>query len=420
MSTTLSTADAVLKEDYKGFGDLLNQKFFILSQVEKNTDDVQGRRAIHAVHVSRNSGVGARAEGGTLPTAGNQGYTDTLVPVRYNYGTIKLSGPVIAAMASDRGSFVRAVSSEMDGLEKDAHRDVNRQIWGTSDGVIATCGTTSSATTIVLAATTTPTQIRQLWADGGGKVDIGTVANPVAVAADRSVTAYDPVNLTIDISGAAVSTTASTHKVLKAGAGGASTNSGTFGDGQSELTGLQTIVSNAGVLHGVDPATYPIWEAYVSSNSGTNRAASETLVTTAIQETNIASGGNTQVLVGSAGVSRAVANLMTSIRRNVDRVDLKAGYSGIAWSTPLEGMTGVSSPAILWDRDCPENRLYGLDFESLVEYVMTDWHWEDTDGSILNRDPNNTDSFLAYFKKYAELACVARNKNFVIQDITQG
>lgn len=419
MPATLSTANAVLKEDYKGFGDLINQKFFILSQVDKDSDNVQGRRAIHAVHVSRNSGVGARAEGGTLPTAGQQGYQDTYVPMRYNYGSIKLSGPVISAMSSDRGSFVRAVSSEMDGLELDLRRDVNRQIWGTSDGVIATCGTTNTSTTVQLAATTTATQMRQLWADGGSVVDIGTVASPTSVASARTVTAYDPANLTITISGAAISTTNNTTKVLRAGAGGATSNSGTFGDGQSELTGLQTIVNDSGTLHGIDSSSYPIWKAYVDSNSGTNRAVSETLVNKGIQEINIASGGNIKAIVGSPGVSRAIANLMTSIRRNVDRVDLKAGYSGIAWTTPLEGMSGASQPAVLWDRDCPGNAAYLLDFDALVNYVQEDWGWADLDGSVLSRDPNGTDAWLAFYRRYHEMACNNRNKLGVIKDLTE-
>lgn len=416
---TLTTADKVLKDDYKDLREQINQKFFILSQIERNTEDVVGRRALHAIHTTRNSGVGARADGGALPTAGNQGYSDTYVPVRYNYGRIQLTGPVIRAMASDRGSFVRALRSEMDGLDKDLRRDVNRQVWGRSDGVIATCGTTSSSTTVQLATTTTPTQMRQLWADGGMVVDIGTVADPVAVATGRTVTGYNASALTITISGAAVSTTNGTHFVFRTGNGGVSDNSGVPNDGQKELTGLQTIVDSSGYLHGITAASVPVWAAYESSNSGTNRALSETLVNTAIQETNIASGGSVKALVGSPGVSRSAANLMTSIRRNNDTVELKAGYSGIRWSTPLEGMDSATPIALTWDRDAPGNALYGLDFDSLVQYEMSDWDWMDQDGAVLSR-VSGYDAYEAVYFKYHELACKQRNANFKIADITEG
>ncbi len=419
MSLSFSTATAVLKEDYKDLAEQINQSFFILSQIEKNTDDVVGRRAYHAVHVSRNSGVGARGDGGTLPTAGNQGYTNALVPMRFNYGRIQISGTVIHAMSQDRGSFVRAVRSEMDGLSKDLKRDINRQLWGTSNGVIATCGTTSSSTTVtVLAASATATRMRQLWADGGMVVDIGTVADPDSVAAGRTVTAYDAAAGTITISGAAVSTTSGTHFIFRASAGGASSGSGDVGDGQFELTGLQTIVDSAGVVHGIDPSTYPVWAAGEDSNSGTNRSVSENLINKAIQDRNIESGGNIDLLVGSAGVSRAVANLMQSLRRNIDNVDLKGGYKGIQWSTPLEGMMQSTPTAIVWDRDCPANSLYGLASDSLVEYLLADWDWMQEDGNVLSR-VSNQHAYEATYYKLHELAVKQRNANFKIVDLTE-
>lgn len=418
MSLTFSTAEAVLKEDYKSLKEQINQSFFILAQIDKNTDDVVGRRAYHALHVSRNSGVGARGDGGTLPTAGRQGYTNALVPMRFNYGRIEISGPVIAAMSKDRGSFVRAVRSEMTGISKDLKRDVNRQVWGTSDGVIAACGTTSSSVTIQLATTTTAAQMRQLWADGGSRVDIGTVADPVAIASGRLVTAYDISAKTITIDGATVSTTGS-HRVYRSGAGGVTDNSGDVGDGQLELTGLQDIISNTGTLHGVNPATYPSWKALVKDNGGSgNRSVSETLINTAIQDASIESDEQVKLLISNAGVSRAIAALMQSMKRNIDNVELKGGYKGIRWSAPMEGMDDSGDIALRWDRDCPANALYGISPESLVQYEMSDWDWMQEDGAILSRVSNKHAYEATYFKLH-ELACYRRNANFVITELTE-
>src|SRR5213596_2734850 len=114
---TLTTADSALKEDYQpAIREQLNNKVFILSQIEKNSKDVEGRRAVLSLHTSRNSGVGARAELGTLPTAGNQGYVEERVGMRFNYGRLQVSGPVIRGMKSNAGSFTRAVDSETKGL----------------------------------------------------------------------------------------------------------------------------------------------------------------------------------------------------------------------------------------------------------------------------------------------------------------
>lgn len=418
-SLTYTTAAAVLKEDYKEpLREQINQSHFILTQIEKNTEDVVGLRAKLALHVKRSTGIGSRAEGDDLPTAGQQGYANTLVPLRFHYGRIQISGPIIKAMSKDRGAFTQAVKSETDGIKKDLMRDVNRQCWGTSNGVIVACGTTSASTTVVLAATATDTQIRQAYADGGMLADIGTVADPdLRTATPVTVTGFSLSAKTLTVSAAV--TTATTDFVFRWDNGGASDGSGSPGgaDGQRELTGLQNIIDDDSVLFTLDPATQPTWAATVDSNSGTLRPVSENLVTRAIQNAEIASGSQIDLLVGSAGVSRAVANLMQSMRRNIDTVELKAGYSGIRWSAPGEGMGKTKPTALVWDRDAPENHLFGISTDDLVEFVGSDWDWMDDDGAILNRVPNK-DAYEATLYKYNELATSQRNAFFDIRDLT--
>lgn len=419
MAASLSTVDAILKDDYKDFLDNLNEANFILSQVETRKDTVQGRIARHAVHLGRSSGVGARAENGTLPTAGNQAYATVPVPVRYVYGRIQLSGPTIRQAVSDRGAFIDALDAEMEGIKRDAMKDVNRQLWGTSNGVIAQCGTTSNSTTVVLAASTGSTALRQLFFDGGMVVDIGTVAAPTTVASARTVTSVDETNKTIAISGAAV-TTSSSHFVFRSGAGGASNNSGQPGDGQVELTGLQTIVDDTAVLHTINPSTQPKWKSYVNANGGTNRSITETLITGSIMKTLTNSGKKPSLLVSAEGVNLAVSNLLLSLKRNMEQTNLKGGYAGIQFYSPSVSGKGDESPTVLYaDFDCPNNRLYGINPEVLVFHQVGDgFQFMDLDGAVMNRKPD-LDAYEATLYMYGELACKQRNAHFVIKDITE-
>mgnify|MGYP001384185854 CR=1 FL=1 len=58
MALSLSTADAALKEDYlPPLREQLNNANVLDAIVSKNTQDVEGRRAVLSLHVSRNSGV---------------------------------------------------------------------------------------------------------------------------------------------------------------------------------------------------------------------------------------------------------------------------------------------------------------------------------------------------------------------------
>ena len=419
MPATLSTVDAILKDDYKEYLDNLNEANFILSQVETRKDTVQGRIARHAVHLGRSSGVGARAEGGTLPTAANQSYATVPVPVRYVYGRIQLSGPTIKQAVTDRGAFIDALDAEMEGIKKDAMKDVNRQLWGTSNGVIAQCGTTTTSATVVLASTTGSTALRQLFFDGGMVVDIGTVASPTTVASARTITSVDETNKTIAISGAAVTTSAS-HFVFRSGAGGASSNTGQPGDGQIELTGLQTIVDDTAVLHTINPSSQPKWKSYVNSNSGTNRSITETLITGSIMKTLTNSGKKPSLLVSAEGVNLAISNLLLSLKRNMEQTQLKGGYAGIQFYSPSVSGKGDEAPTALYaDFDCPNNRLYGINPEVLTYHQVGDgFQFMDLDGAVMNRKPD-VDAYEATLYAYGELACRQRNAHFVIKDITE-
>jgi hypothetical protein len=405
---TLSTANEALKEDYQPVvRDQINQAIMLLMQVEKNTRDVEGKRAVLSLHVKRSSGIGARQEGGTLPTAGNQTYAEERVPLKYNYGRIQVSGPVIRAMKSDRGSFVRAVQSETQGVTNDLKRDVNRQVWGDASGKIATCGTTTAATTVVLASTTTQAQLRQL--EVGQTIDIGTTADVGAVATGRTINSVDFANKTIDISGAAV-TTSSSHFIYRAGlvASGSSANG-------VEMNGIQSIVKASGTLFNIDPSTYPVWKSYVDS-AVSNRSVSENLFASVMHNVRINSGEDPNLIVASDGVYRAYANLLTALKRFPNTLDLKGGFKALDMSAGTTG--GGTDVGFTWDRDAPGNKAWFLNTAHLTEYVASDWEFMDDDGAVLSRVAN-IDAYEATLFRDAELATDRRNAHGLCSELTE-
>ena len=84
MTATTSTLDAALKEYYlPPAREQLNNENMMLAQIERSTQHVEGRRAVLSLHVSRNTGIGARGEGEALPTAGSQGFAAQRVGLAY-------------------------------------------------------------------------------------------------------------------------------------------------------------------------------------------------------------------------------------------------------------------------------------------------------------------------------------------------
>lgn len=404
MALTLSTADSALKEDYQpAIREQLNNTVMFLQQIERNSKDVEGRRAVLSLHVGRNAGVGARADGGALPTAGQQAYAEERVPLRFNYGRIQISGPTIRAMKSDKGSFTRAVDSETKGMSNDLRRDVNRQLFGTSDGVIAATGVTAASTTVVLNTTTAPaTAVQRRQLEVGMFIDIGAVATPTSVASNRQILSV--TTTTITISGAAV-TTATTDRIFRAGSGGSGAN-------QKELTGIQTIVDDTGTLFNVDPTVNPTWVAVDNGNGGVNRTPTENLFAQVMHAVSIAGGADVNLWVTSDGVHRAYANNLTSLKRFPNTLDLKGGYKALSMTA------GGGELGLIWDRDAPANTAFALNTEHLTQHEMSDWEWMDEDGAVLSR-VSGVDAYEAVMFKYHELTTDKRNAHGVLRDLSE-
>ena len=404
MALNLSEASAALKEFYLPvIREQLSNANVLSAIIEKRKDRIEGKRAVLSLHVSRNSGVGARAENGTLPVAGNQGYAEERVPVRYEYATIQISGPTIAAMKSDKGSFTRAVESESKGAVRDVKQEVNRQRFGTSNGVIATCGVTSASTTVVLATASGANQLRQLSV--GSVVDIGTVASPTSVASARTIVSINTSAKTMVISGAVV-TTAITDFIFRSGAGGS-------GSSQKEITGLQTIVAGSGTLFNVDPSTHPVWVATTNSNSGTARSATDSLFEAVIDDIEIASGEHPNLIVTSHGVRRAYGDGLKAQKRFSNTTELKGGFKAVTVETPSGEI------ALTADRDAPSGKAFVLNTAHLNDDVMEDWSFDDQDGTVLLRVPN-TDAFSGTLKAYFEQTTDQRNTHGIISDLIGG
>lgn len=403
MPTTLSSADAALKEDYlPGIRSTLNDAFPFLNQIEKNSIDTEGRRAVLSLNTGHNQGVGPRAEGGTLPDAGQESYAEERVPLRYNYGRMQISGPVIAAMKSDKGSFVRAVDSASKGTITSLKKEVNHQLFNDGTGRIATCGVTTASATLVLAAATTDTEMRAFYVNM--KVDIGTLAAPTGAASGVTVTAVQFAARTLTLSSAV--TTAATDFVFRQGAGGT-------GATQKALTGVKAIISDTGTLFNVDPAVNPSWKSTVLANGGTPRAATETLFAKFMDEVAIASGmGVGNLMISNFGVARNYAAPLTSQKRFNDTVELSGGWSGLK----INGSSG--STTLVPDKDCTEGLAYSINTEHMFQHESSDWDFMDQDGAILSRVPN-VHAYEATLFKIHELTTDHRAAHGVLKDLSQ-
>jgi|GEM_PF-1585648 len=403
MPATLVTATNIAKEVYlPQLVGQLNREIIGLRRVEKSSDgvssDTGGKYVRFPIRVSRNPGLGYRAEGGALPTGGNQGYASVQVGLKYGYGMLLLSGQSMRLLKTNAQAFASVMQDEMDGLKSDVGKDTARIFYADGTGALATLSSASQAT----ANTSAVNDIQYL--EVGQIIDIVSTGGTVRGSA-RTITSITPTTTpagTFVYSGADITTDVSTDLVVR---------TGDFAGTVLEPNGLSSIVKATGALYNVDPATQPVWASQVDSNAGTARALSESLMIRMVDNIRRAGGQRPTVIFASLGVRRAYFNLLTQQRRYTDTKEFAGGFTGLAFSC------GTEIP-VVDDPDAPTGKMWFVNEPSLTEFREEDWTWDDTDGSMWSRVAG-FDQYEARLYKYWEIGVKQRNANGLLTDVTE-
>jgi len=403
--------NAVLKEFYlPRLTSTINEKRVLMSRLERDTSktDVSGRHARLPVNIRPSQAIGARADadgGPSLPTPQSQTYVELIIGYAHNYGTVRVTHPVIQASRNDRGSFIRAIGSEMDGIRRDLRNDVNRQLFGDGSGVLAANTAVDDGSGV-------------LTVSAGHKLKIGMVIEAFTEKTGGSQHDGDMTVSAVNTSGTAVTVTGASTNIAD--------NDYLFRKGNrgNEMMGLLGIVDDgtyASTLQGIVRGTYPEWNSTVLSNSGTARGISEDLLDNSLLQSEENSESEISLMITSSTQWRKIGQMMTPDRRYSTNMELPGGFTAISWA-------GVP---IVWDRDCPRygqvshdanavdtDFLFGLDESQLALYQLADWDFDDTDGNVLHRrqDVAAYDATLFY---YGQLGTVDASKHFVIRDLSR-
>ena len=334
---TLTTADAILKNVYRGLPvELLNQETYLIDKVEKtnanNLGTFDGRQLVIALHTGRNRGRGIAADGGTLATAGAQSYLNAFVPIHYFNQGIELTDLVVQQTQTDEGSFVRALNSEMDLAMTDMRKDACRMAYGTGDGLLATLTTSPSSTTT-------------FTVDNGQYIGVGDTVDLLVKTSGGTTTNGSAATVSaVSFTGTKDSSTQANAQIVLGAAVTADTTYGLYisGDRNSESDGLRNITNTGRTLHSVNSSTYSIWDGNVINAN--NSAPSEDLFMQLAQQIQLRTGKRTGQFVTTLGVQRRLANTYTSQKRFNDAkaTTVDGGYSEITVSAGGQPVSVIS------------------------------------------------------------------------------
>lgn len=394
-----TTASEIMKEYFlEGVNEELNNSSMLYNQVQKNRDEVEGDRIVASHHIGRNAGIGSRLEGETLPLPGAQAYDRSEYFLHANYGVGRISTKLMKSIKTNRGAFVNAARDEMKRIRDDLKREVNFQYWGTSDGVIAATDVVTAVNVLVLDAATE----RRVWnyLHKNMLIDIGTIADPTAVATNRKITAINRATREVTIDGAAVTTNATTHRIFRAGSGGA-------GGSQRVVTGLQTIIGTA-TYAGIDPTDVPEWKSYVDSSGG---LLTEDAIQEAVDESDMSGAGLVDLVVTTHAIRRKFGADLKAAGTTFNQVDLVGGFKAVSIATESGELK------LTTDRDVPDGNVFGLNTGELTEWEYADWEFLDEDGSVLHL-VSGVAAYDFTLEKWHELGTTNRKAHFRFTGVT--
>lgn len=395
MPATMTTVDALLKEVYgPRVENQLQNEVVGLKRIERTsegvTETVGGKYVDFPLKVKRNTGIGYRAEGGQLMAAGNQGFAEVHVPLKYGYGRVRFTGQLMELAQNNTQAFASAMQQETDGLKDDLQKDCARIFYGDGTGLLATLADTATSATHAVD--------NAQYLEVGEAVDVLTKSN--------GSSAGGLVNTTISaISGTSVTFGSSFTAAVTQGV----YRTGNYG---LEPSGLDQIVNATTTLHTLAPGTEPKWKSIIQTNGGTPRALSEGLMIQTCDLVRI-NGGKTTAIFTSLGVRRAYFNLLTQQRRYTDTKEFAGGFTGLPFNY------GTEVP-VVEDVDHKPSGMHFLDEPKFKIYrTRKGWHWIDDDGNVL-KWVVDFDSFEAVMRQYWEIGTAQRNAHAFLGDIIEG
>lgn len=425
MPQNLANFDAVLKDVY---GPQIEEQLSMVNKLsdhieENDSADWTGRQVMYPIHVGRNEGVGASAEGARLPVAGAQQYTTVKIPEKFNYGRIELTAQVIKSSLSNKGAFARAMDSELKGMVRDLANDRERQAFGSGTGILGLINGTQSISATTTLAVDSPFGYA-ITTNGARFLNPGMTIAVLAPAAGTVEGTFTVAAGGVAVSGSTITTTGTkattfsdNGRMVRYNPDVPDGTTNNFGNETMGITGLFDDGTYVNILHNVNRTNYPVFKSAVINVAGT---ISSDIIQRLIDATDELGGGDfarNGVFFCHHSVRREYLKLLDSPRRytgaDLDHPD--AAPTNLSLKKGGE-ITYATRPWIT-AKHCPYGTLYGFLKGSVTRYIHVRGEWADEDGAIL-RNVSNYDKWEAFYRIFDNLHTDRPNDGFRADNIT--
>lgn len=397
----LTSVAPMLKEVWPdSFETAYSNEIVGIARVERTSEgisqDISGRYVVIPMKVSRNQGIGSRAERGVLPLPGKQGYVGTRVTMRYQYGVGDITVQGLKLADKEPRSFVNLLDQEMTGLRDDVMKDYARQFYGDGTGTLATISGVPAGNVITVDSTQ--------YLEEGMLIDAVATAGPTVNATAMEITDVDVDAKTITVDDATGA--ADTNVLVRTG------------DYNQEINGLGVLVDDTLEVQNLDPATESKWASQIHT-AGAARAYDELLLIKAMDAGRRVAGKAASVIFTDFGGRRAVFNDLVQGREYSNTIEFAQGFSAMPFNYGAVTVPIVEDPDYPTDFDATETSFTGVNEADLKVYRDPEgWHFAEETGSMFIAKQDRSDAWEFRIRQISQLGISQRNSHWKVERIT--
>lgn len=369
--TTIAAIQEALKLFYlPGLRYQLNDKASaFLTQLERDSESVVGKKIVMALRYGRTGGIGNRADDGDLPTPNARKTKQAEWETLNLFARFQITDKTIKASRSNVGAFANMLEQEITDCETDAKLDLSRQALGDGTGLLATIGGAKTGSTAPVDTT--------LYLCEGMLVDIWDASGAAWLNENVEITAIDEAAGTVTFSAVGVCAAGDLIYI--------------HGNKNLELSGVAKVFTPDNTLYNIDRTTYKFFNA---TRINVNGEITEVKVQEAIDNADLKAGAQIDFMQCAYDVRRAFVNLLLAQKQLVNTMELKGGWKAISFNgIPLWADKFIKSG--LWQ--C-------MSLQDWKLYQMSDYEWLDEDGAMLSR-VSGKPAYEATLAKYCDLGC---------------
>ena len=365
---------------------------------------------IAPIRTSRHGGVSFLADDdNTLVVSDGSRYSRGTVSTKILTGVFNITKLTMEATESSKGAIKSALQEQAEKLTSDFGRTVNRSLYGDGSGIITQArqtGGSVGAGTVAVEALGNGT-----GADDGRALDYyGTVND------DISPTKYFAVDNKVEIGTASaafgtITSITGTSIVMTGAPAIAASDAVAFADGSgglggtSEFTGIKNALSST-----TGTSTYAGLARTQTGWLPVFGSASEALTLKRMADTYLSAreygrAGDSYVVLVNKSLFSKYGDILTAMRRTVDKADLLGGYKG------LEFAAGDGNVGVFLDYDAPDGAVLILNLDTWSICQVNDLNWDDdpSAGGLLRLQ--NTLNYQAVMHWFANVICLAPAAN---------